>query len=74
MTELKKRTVYKASPISEQAYLELQKKYGFPVEQLRNMARELKMGRPKLEMHLIYITLQQKKIREDQYAQKKGNM
>jgi hypothetical protein len=74
MTDLKKRTAYKASPISEQAYLELHKKYGFPIEQLRGMARELKMGRPKLEMHLIYITLQQKKIREDLYAQKKGNM
>lgn len=61
MDTRKKRSNYKPLPISEQAYLELHKKYSIPVEELRKMARELKMARPKLEMHLIYLAMAKKK-------------
>ncbi len=51
----------KAQPISEQAYLELEKKYGFTVEELRKMARELNVARPRLEMHLQVLKLEKVK-------------
>jgi hypothetical protein len=60
----KKKSTYKPLPISEQAYLELQKKYSVPVDELRRMAKELKMARPKLEMHLAYLAMETKKQKE----------
>jgi len=49
------------SPISEQAYLDLQHKYGVPVVELRRMANELRIARPKLEMHLICLAMEERK-------------
>lgn len=57
----RKPWVHKPAPISEEAYAALEKKYGVPVDQLKKMAAELRLGRPKLEMHLIYLALEAKK-------------
>ena len=58
-----KKSTYRPAPISDEALLELEKKYGVPVEELRQMAKELKFGRPKLEMHLIVLANEARKRR-----------
>lgn len=56
-----KKSTYRPAPIKEEILQELEKKYGVPVEELRKMAKELKFGRPKLEMHLIVLANEAKK-------------
>ncbi len=57
----KKKPVYKPKELSDEACRELEQKYGVPQHTLREMAREMRFGRPKLEMHLIYLATESKK-------------
>ena len=57
----KKKQAYRPKPISEENLQELENKYGVPKEELRKMAKEMKCGKPKLEMHLIYLSVEAKK-------------
>ena len=56
-----KKAVYKPKSISDEACRELEQKYGVPQEELKKMAKELRFGRPRLEMHLIYLASEKKK-------------
>lgn len=58
--EAKKKSVYRAAPISEEVLEQLEKRYGIPVEELKRIAKENNFGRPKLEMHLLFLKLQSK--------------
>jgi hypothetical protein len=57
----KRKSVYRPAPISDEACQQLSKKYGVAVEQLKQMAKELRFGRPKLEMHLIVLQTEARK-------------
>jgi hypothetical protein len=56
-----KKSTYRPAPIKDEVLHELETKYGVPAAELRNMAKELKFGRPKLEMHLIVLANEAKK-------------
>jgi len=58
----KKKPVYKPKEISDEACRELEQKYGVPQAELKRMAREMRFGRPKLEMHLIYLASEAKRL------------
>jgi hypothetical protein len=58
-----KKSTYRPAPISDEVLRELETKYGVPVDELKKMAKELKFGRPKLEMHLIVLANEAKKNR-----------
>ncbi len=47
--------------ISDEAYEHLAKKYHVPRTDLEKMAAELRLGRPKLEIHLIVLAAEKKK-------------
>ena len=57
----KKKAVYKPKELSDEACRELEQKYGVPQNELKRMAREMRFGRPKLEMHLIYLASEAKR-------------
>jgi Zn-dependent peptidase ImmA (M78 family) len=61
MEQNQKRSTYRPAPISDEICRQLEKKYGIAAEQLKKMAKELKFGRPKLEMHLICLANEAKK-------------
>jgi hypothetical protein len=56
MEPAKKKSNYRPTPISDEICIELEKKYKIACDEIRKMAKELRLGRPKLEMHLIYLT------------------
>ena len=56
-----KKSGYRPHPISEEAFAELAEKYGMAIEKVRELAGELRVGRPRLEMHLIVLTLEARK-------------
>lgn len=56
-----KKSSYRPAPINDEVLKDLEKKYGVPVEELKRIAKELKFGRPKLEMHLIVLANEAKK-------------
>ncbi len=58
-----KKSTYRPAPISDEILGELEKKYGVPVDELKSIAKELKFGRPKLEMHLIVLANEARKKR-----------
>lgn len=60
MTE-KRKSQYKPAPISDEVYEALEKKYGVAQEELRRIAKEMRFGKPKLEMYLIVLTNEAKK-------------
>ena len=51
----------KAQPISDSAFEELSVKFGLPVSELRKIAAELNVARPRLETHLIVLEREKKK-------------
>ena len=51
----------KVAPISDEAFEQLEKKYGIDVETLRKMATELRYSRPKLEAHLTVLAYEARK-------------
>jgi hypothetical protein len=53
--------VHKPAMISDEAYEHLAKKYHVPRTDLEKMAAELRLGRPKLEIHLIVLAAEKKK-------------
>lgn len=57
----RKKWLHKGAPISDEAYALLEKKYGVPRKEMEKMADELRLGRPKLEMHLIVLAAEAKK-------------
>ena len=57
----RKKQAYRPKPISEEVLQELETKFGVPKEELKKMAKQLKFGRPRLEMHLIYLATEAKK-------------
>jgi hypothetical protein len=57
----RKKWLHKPAPISEDAYADLEKRFGVPRSELEKMASELRLGRPKLETHLIVLAAEAKK-------------
>lgn len=53
MNTPKRKSTYRPAPIADAVCLELEKKYQIACEEIRKIAREMRFGRPKLEMHLI---------------------
>jgi hypothetical protein len=51
----KKKSNYRPAPISDKICMELEKKYKIACTEIRRIAKEMRLGRPKLEMHLIYM-------------------
>lgn len=59
--QTRRRPPYKPGPIAEEALLQLSQKFHYSVDTLRKMAEELRLGRPKLEMHLICLQAENRK-------------
>jgi hypothetical protein len=57
----RKKWLHKPAPISEEAYAQMEKRFGVPRAELEKMASELRLGRPKLEMHLVVLAAERKK-------------
>lgn len=61
MPTAKRKSIYYPAPISDEACRQLSEKYGVAVDKLKQMAKELRFGRPKLEMHLIVLQTEARK-------------
>jgi hypothetical protein len=57
----RKKWLHKPAPISDEAYEQMEKRFGIPRAELEKMASELRLGRPKLEMHLVVLAVEMKK-------------
>lgn len=51
----KKTSNYHPAPISDSVLQILERKYGIAKEELERIAKEMRFGRPRLEMHLIFL-------------------
>jgi hypothetical protein len=57
----RKKWLHKPAPISDEAYAEMEKRFGVPRAELEKTASELRLGRPKLETHLIVLAAEAKR-------------
>ena len=58
----RKKWLHKPAPISDEAYDQLEKRFGIPRAELEKMAAEFRLGRPKLETYLLVLATERKKM------------
>lgn len=56
----RKKWLHKPAPISDEAYAQLEKRFGVPRADMEKIAAELRLGRPKLETYLVVLAAEAK--------------